>query len=100
VKADQFLKQGLLVGEVEIDRALGDAGAPRHAVKPRGSEAAGGKFIKRRAEDRLPARRSLRHPNVLAQRSGSPWPAVIGRFCCRSRLLVSAIDPLRAGAVS
>ena len=53
--ADQFLEQALLVAEVEIDRALGDAGALGHVVEPRRLEAAGGEFIERRGKDRLAA---------------------------------------------
>jgi hypothetical protein len=48
LEAHQFLKQRLLVLEVEIDRALGDAGAARHVVEPRGGKAAFGEFVERR----------------------------------------------------
>src|SRR5262249_40261660 len=35
-RADEFLKQRLLVPEVEIDCAFGDGGAPRHIIEARG----------------------------------------------------------------
>ena len=53
--ADQFLEQALLVAEVEIDGALGDAGAARHVVEPGGGEAAHGEFVERGGQDRLAA---------------------------------------------
>ena len=40
--AHQRLEQRLLVAEVEIERALGDAGARRHVVEPGGLEAVRG----------------------------------------------------------
>ena len=51
LKAHQLLKQRFLVLEVQIDRALGDAGAARHVVEPRRGEAALGEFVERRLED-------------------------------------------------
>ena len=51
MRAHKLLKQRLLVLEVEIDRALGDAGAPRHVVEPRGGKAARGEFVERRLQD-------------------------------------------------
>ena len=78
LEAYQFLKQRLLVGEVEIDRALGDAGAARHVVEPRGSEAAGRKFIERRAKGRLPPRRRFRSPDALAGCRGEATSAAGG----------------------
>src|SRR6202035_3834703 len=68
LETDQLLKQRLLVGEVEIDRALGDAGAGRHVVEPRGGEAAGGKFVERSVEDRFAPCRSLCLARALARR--------------------------------
>jgi hypothetical protein len=52
--ADQLLEQRLLVGEVQVDRALGDAGAPRNIVEAGGGEAAGGKLLQRRRKDGVP----------------------------------------------
>jgi hypothetical protein len=37
--ADHLLEERFLVGEVEIDRALGDAGAPGDVVQPSAGEA-------------------------------------------------------------
>ena len=51
LKAHKLLKERFLVLEVEIDRALGDAGAPRHVVEPRGGKAAFGEFVERRLQD-------------------------------------------------
>jgi len=56
---DQLLKQRLLVFEVQIDRALGDAGAPRHVIEPRCGKAAGREFIERCVEDRAAPCRGL-----------------------------------------
>ncbi len=54
--AHELLEQALLVGEVEIDGALGDAGARRHVVEPRGRKSIRGEFLERRRENRLAAR--------------------------------------------
>ena len=43
--SDQLLKQALLVTEVEVDRAFGDAGAARHIFQASGLETAAGKFV-------------------------------------------------------
>ena len=49
--ADELLEQPLLVAEVKIDRAFGDAGALRHVVEPGGGEALRGEFLQRGGED-------------------------------------------------
>ena len=54
--ADQRLEQRFLVLEVEVERALGDAGAGRHVVEPGRLEAVLGEHARRRLEDRLAAR--------------------------------------------
>ena len=55
-RAHEVLEQRLLVGEVEIDRALRDTGALRHVVEPRALVTARGKLLQRRIEDRGAAR--------------------------------------------
>ena len=49
---DQFLEHRFLVLEVQVDRALGDAGAPGDVVEPRRGKAARDEFIHRRLDDR------------------------------------------------
>ena len=66
LKAHKLLKERLLVLEVEIDRALGDAGAPRHVVEPRGGKAAFGEFVERRLQDCASPLRSLGGAHVDA----------------------------------
>ena len=44
-------EQVLLAGEVHVDRALGDPGAGRHVVQPRGGEAFEGELLQRGLED-------------------------------------------------
>ena len=55
LQADQLLEQRLLVGKVQIDRALGNAGATRHVVEPRRRKAARRKFLERRRQDGVAA---------------------------------------------
>src|SRR5262249_53175245 len=57
--ADQLLEQRLLVAEVEVDRAFGDAGAARHVVEPRRREAARGELLEGGREDGFASRRAL-----------------------------------------
>ena len=54
--AHQRLEQRLLVAEVEIERALGDARALRHVVEPGRLEAVRGEHRQRRGQDRLAPR--------------------------------------------
>ena len=78
--AHQFLKQALLVAEVEIDGALGDAGALGHVVEAGRLEAAGGEFIERGGEDRFAAGgaalfavgRARRRRGMVLQAGGAP----------------------------
>src|SRR5262245_25263275 len=44
-RPDQLLEQALLVAEVEIDRAFGDARAARHILKTSGLETAAREFV-------------------------------------------------------
>src|SRR5262249_5978555 len=44
-RTQEFLEQALLVAEVEVDRALGDAGAAGDVVEPGGGQAARGKLV-------------------------------------------------------
>ena len=53
--AHQLLEQRLLVLEIEVERALGDAGPRGHVVEPRRLEAVLGEHGERRIEDRLAA---------------------------------------------
>src|SRR5262245_19115434 len=46
----QLLEQRVLVGEVEVHRPLGDAGAARHVLEPRRGEPALGEHLERRVE--------------------------------------------------
>jgi hypothetical protein len=55
----ELLEQALLVAEVEIDRAFGDAGAAGDIVEPRRRKSAGGKFFERGREDSFAPRRLL-----------------------------------------
>src|SRR5262249_37415282 len=58
-ETDQFLKQALLVGEVQIDRALVDTGTFGDIVEPCRCKAASGKFVERGVEDRVAPRHRL-----------------------------------------
>jgi len=76
-RTDQFLKQALLVGEVQIDGALGDAGAFGDIVEPRRGKAFGGEFIEGRVEDGVAARRGFGGARALARcgdGAGTGWP--------------------------
>jgi hypothetical protein len=55
-RADDRLKQRLLVAEVQIDRPFRDPGALCDIVEPRCGEAACGKFVERRGKNRLAPR--------------------------------------------
>ena len=66
--ADQFLEQALLVAEVEIDGALGDAGALGHVVEAGRREAAGGELVERGGKDRLAAGGAARLAGAGARR--------------------------------
>src|SRR5262249_17462133 len=57
--AHQFLEQRLLVGEVKINRSLGDAGRARHVVEPRFRKAPRRELIERRRQDCLASCRGL-----------------------------------------
>ena len=58
--ADQLLEHRFLVLEVQVDRALGDAGALRDVVEPRRGKAARDELLHRRLDDRrAPLRRAL-----------------------------------------
>ena len=61
----EVLKQGLLVLEVKVERALGDAGASGDVLKPRRLVTLGGKDRQGGVEDGLPPRLRLR-PTALA----------------------------------
>ena len=50
-RAHELLEQALLVAEVEIDRAFGDAGAAGDVVEPRRRKTARRKFLKRGRKD-------------------------------------------------
>ena len=52
-RAHELLEQALLVAEVEIDRALGDAGAAGDVVEAGRGKAGGGEFFERGGEDRV-----------------------------------------------
>ena len=67
-RAHQLLEQALLVAEVEINRALGDAGAARDIVEAGRSEARGGEFFERRREDRIPPLGLARGPDLARRR--------------------------------
>ena len=74
--AHEAFEQGLLAREIEVERALGDAGARRHVVEPRGLEAVLGESEERRIEDGLPAclwlhLRGAAALSALAARCGS-----------------------------
>src|SRR5262249_25913953 len=70
-RAHEFLEQALLVAEVEIDRALGDARAARDIIEPRGGKAPRGEFLERGGEDGgapllTPPRAPIRARSALA----------------------------------
>ena len=69
LQTDQLLEQRLLVGEVKVDRALGDIGALGHVFEPGRGKAARREFVQRRRQDGIAA---LGAP--LGARAGS---------CCR-----------------
>ena len=69
--ADQLLEQRLLVGEVQIDRALGDPGAPRHVVEPGRGKAAGGELVERRRQDGVAPLGAARGTGACRGRRGS-----------------------------
>src|SRR5262249_53123682 len=50
-RAHEFLEQALLVTEVEVDRALGDARAAGDVIEPRCSKAPRGELLERSSED-------------------------------------------------
>ena len=58
--ADDLLEQGFLVIEMEINGALGDAGAGGDVVEPRSLEPALGEHVERGIENGLFADRGLR----------------------------------------
>jgi hypothetical protein len=94
LRADEFLEQHLFVAEVKVDRPLGDAGAARDIVEPRGGKTARGEFLQRGGEDGFLALGTLRGPRlrrVLA-------PAAVRGFPCLFALLATALatanDPL------
>ena len=66
-RAHEFLEQALLVAEVEVDRALGDAGAAGDVVEPGGGKASRGKLLERGGENG-------RAPFVPARRTRPPPP--------------------------
>src|SRR5262249_22980473 len=82
-RAHEFLEQALLVAEVEVDRALGDAGAAGNIIEPRGGKAPRGELLPRSSEDggappRTPQRacilpRSARSGAARATLSRLPW---------------------------
>jgi hypothetical protein len=49
---DQLLEHRFLVLEVQVDRALGNAGAFGHVIKPGRGKAAGDELLQRRLDDR------------------------------------------------
>src|SRR6185437_399658 len=72
------------VAKVEIDGALGDAGAFCNVVEPRRLEAARGELVERRGENGLAPRDALRLALAGARRfggwrGGGAWPGRIGR---------------------
>ena len=85
-RAHQFLEQALLVAEVEIDRALGDAGAPRDVVEAGRGKAGGGEFFERGGEDRVAPLGLAGGPDVAngcGRRRGSAraTPRPLHAFC-------------------
>ena len=83
--AYQLLKQALLVAEVEIDRALGDAGTPRHIVEARRLESSARKFIERGSKNRLAAIRATGLARCACRDSlprGPPPPHACGGLPC------------------
>ena len=76
---NQFLKQALLVLEVQINRTLRDICAFRDVVELRCRKTAGRKFVKRRVEDRITSRRRPGAARALwraaAAEPGSPSSA-------------------------
>ena len=91
--AHHLLEQVLLVLEVEVNGALGDARLLGHVVELGGGKALGGEHVERRLQDRLPPRlrvapaqlAALGHPPLLAAASpAASLPAF--RFSCGPRL--------------
>src|SRR5205085_2121787 len=75
------LEQRLLVREVEIDRALGDAGALGHIVEPRALVAARGELLERGRKDRgAPGFGGERAAGAGAGRLGSGMRLCLGAW--------------------
>ena len=88
IVADQFLEQALLVAEVEIDSAFGDARAARHVLEAGGLEAAAGKFVERGGQNGFAAFTAARltsgagrHRRSTRRLGGTLASA--GAACCR-----------------
>jgi hypothetical protein len=73
LETDQLLEQRFLVGEVQIDRAFGDASTLGDVLKPGSRKAAGGKLVECGFKDGFATGGRLGKPCALARgRDGSP----------------------------
>ena len=93
----QFLKQRLLVLEVQIDRAFGDAGAAGDVVEPRRGVPARDEFIHRRIDDGLATLRGACRPVGWMFGRRAPRQSRLWRLGRGSLLPEPAIGRFRGG---
>ena len=78
LRPHELLEQVLLVAEVEIDRALGDAGVPGHVVEPGVGKTARRELRERRIENGRPPLRRLLGARRAALAHAARGPARLG----------------------